>query len=138
MRFALLCLFLVLAGAAPSSGHSQVLSDGFWISEGYENEPRLGPEQAKGVLIYNHGIQLGESFGGPLPPYVRLVQRDGWDIVRLNRKWAWDRHYDSTQALRDTGANLVASTLLETRTYLAGLVEMPRIPVPEANVADAA
>jgi hypothetical protein len=45
---------------------------------------------------------------------------------------------DSTQVLRDTGANLVASTLLETRTYLAGLVEIPRIPVPETTVAHAA
>ena len=45
---------------------------------------------------------------------------------------------DSTQVLRDTGANLVASTLLETRAYLAGLVEIPRIPVPEGNVAHAA
>ena len=45
---------------------------------------------------------------------------------------------DSTQVLRDTGADLVASTLLETRTYLAGLVEIPRIPVPETNVAHAA
>ena len=35
---------------------------------------------------------------------------------------------ESTQVLRDTGANLVASTLLETRTYLAGLVGIPRIP----------
>jgi hypothetical protein len=30
----------------------------------------------------------------------------------------------------------VASTLLETRTYLAGLVEIPRIPVPETNVPE--
>jgi hypothetical protein len=45
---------------------------------------------------------------------------------------------ESTQVLRDTGANLVASTLLETRTYLAGLVEIPRIAVPETNVAHAA
>ena len=45
---------------------------------------------------------------------------------------------ESTQVLRDTGATLVASTLLETRTYLAGLVEIPRIPVPETNVAHAA
>jgi hypothetical protein len=36
--------------------------------------------------------------------------------------------------LRDSGATLVASTLLETRTYLAGLVEIPRIPVPETPV----
>ncbi len=41
---------------------------------------------------------------------------------------------DSTQLLRDAGANLVASTLLETRTYLGGLVEIPRIPVPEPTV----
>jgi predicted PurR-regulated permease PerM len=38
---------------------------------------------------------------------------------------------ESTQVLRDTGANLVASTLIETRTYLAELVEMSQIPVPE-------
>jgi predicted PurR-regulated permease PerM len=35
---------------------------------------------------------------------------------------------DSTQLLRDVGATLVATTLLETRTYLGGLVEIPRIP----------
>ena len=35
---------------------------------------------------------------------------------------------ESTQLLRDTGADLVASTLLETRTYLNGLIEMPRTP----------
>jgi predicted PurR-regulated permease PerM len=45
---------------------------------------------------------------------------------------------ESTQVLRETGANLVASTLLETRTYLAGLVEIPGIPVPETHVAHAA
>jgi predicted PurR-regulated permease PerM len=45
---------------------------------------------------------------------------------------------ESTQVLRDTGTNLVASTLLETRAYLAGLVEIPRIPVPETHVAHAA
>ena len=38
---------------------------------------------------------------------------------------------ESTQVLREAGATLVASTLVETRTYLAGLVEIPRIPVPE-------
>jgi predicted PurR-regulated permease PerM len=45
---------------------------------------------------------------------------------------------ENTQVLRDAGANLVASTLLETRTYLGGLVEIPRIPVPETAGAHAA
>lgn len=39
----------------------------------------------------------------------------------------------STQALRDAGATLVATTLAETVTYLNGLVEIPRIPPPEAD-----
>jgi predicted PurR-regulated permease PerM len=41
---------------------------------------------------------------------------------------------DSTQALRDAGATLVCSTLAETRDYLGGLIEMPRIPAPEPGV----
>jgi hypothetical protein len=45
---------------------------------------------------------------------------------------------DSTQALREAGASLVASTLMETRTYLGGLVETPRIPVPETTGGHAA
>jgi hypothetical protein len=35
---------------------------------------------------------------------------------------------ESTQVLRDAGASLVASTIAETRTYLGGLAELPRIP----------
>ena len=45
---------------------------------------------------------------------------------------------ESTQVLRDAGATLVASTLAETRTYLGGLVEIPRIPVPEQGRPHAA
>ena len=37
---------------------------------------------------------------------------------------------ESTQALKDAGATLVATTLAETREYLEGLVEIPRIPAP--------
>ena len=44
---------------------------------------------------------------------------------------------DSTQALRDAGATLVATTLVETQTYLAGLVEIPRVPAPELIAAGA-
>ena len=40
---------------------------------------------------------------------------------------------DSTHLLREAGATLVASTLAETRAYLGELVEIPRIPVPEAT-----
>jgi predicted PurR-regulated permease PerM len=42
---------------------------------------------------------------------------------------------DSTQALTDAGATLVATTLAETLTYLSGLAEIPRIPPPQADVS---
>jgi hypothetical protein len=45
---------------------------------------------------------------------------------------------ESTQVLREAGANHVASTLVETREYLGGLGEIPRIPVPEAAGVPAA
>jgi predicted PurR-regulated permease PerM len=45
---------------------------------------------------------------------------------------------DGTLALREAGASLVASTLMDTRTYLAGLVEASQQPVQAtALVADA-
>lgn len=37
---------------------------------------------------------------------------------------------ESSQLLREAGATLVSSTLAETRDYLGGLVEIPRIPPP--------
>jgi hypothetical protein len=40
---------------------------------------------------------------------------------------------ESTQALRDAGATLVASTLDETRTYLGTLVDIPRLPLPRPH-----
>ena len=45
---------------------------------------------------------------------------------------------DSTQLLRDAGATLVATSLAETRTYLGGLVEIPRVPLPGAGEVQAA
>ncbi len=40
---------------------------------------------------------------------------------------------ESAQALRDAGANHVASLLVESRDYLGGLLELPRVPAPEID-----
>jgi hypothetical protein len=45
---------------------------------------------------------------------------------------------DNTTLLRDAGATLVASTLAETRTYLGGLAEIPRVPSPGPGSVQAA
>ncbi len=38
---------------------------------------------------------------------------------------------ENSQTLLDAGANHLASLLIETRNYLGGLVELPRLPVPD-------
>ena len=38
---------------------------------------------------------------------------------------------ENSQTLLDAGANHVASLLIESRNYLGGLLEMPRLPVPD-------
>ena len=64
---------------------------------------------------------------------VKRVRAAVPDVRILVGRWAPPALADeSTQVLRDAGANHVASTLLDTRDYLGGLVEMPRIPVPQA------
>ena len=42
---------------------------------------------------------------------------------------------ESSQPLLDAGANHVASLLIESRNYLGGLLEMPRLPVPDTAAA---
>jgi predicted PurR-regulated permease PerM len=41
---------------------------------------------------------------------------------------------DTTEALADAGANHVSTTLLDTRDHLAGLLDKPRVAVPETSV----
>jgi predicted PurR-regulated permease PerM len=61
------------------------------------------------------------------------------DVRIVVGRWAPPTLADeSTEALRDAGANFVASTLAETRTYLAGLAEVPRVAVPETTCEHAA
>jgi hypothetical protein len=48
-------------------------------------------------------------------------------------RWAPSvRADESSQTLLDAGANHVASLLIDSRNYLEGLLEMPRLPVPDA------
>ena len=39
---------------------------------------------------------------------------------------------ESSQNLMDAGANHVASLLVDSRNYLGGLLETPRLPVPDS------
>jgi hypothetical protein len=42
---------------------------------------------------------------------------------------------ESSQTLLDAGVDHVASLLIESRNYLGGLLEMPRVPIPDTAEA---
>jgi predicted PurR-regulated permease PerM len=91
-------------------------------------------------LVQAHGcsvVCIADLPPSPLSKTRYLVKRLRAampDVRILVGRWGPPELTDeSTQALRDAGADLVASTLVETRTYLSGLVEIPGIPVPQAT-----
>jgi predicted PurR-regulated permease PerM len=94
--------------------------------------------RAQGVSV----ICLADLPPSPLSKTRYLVKRLRADLPDLRivvGRWAPPALRDeSTQALRDAGATLVASTLAETRAYLGTLVEIPRIPLAHADQVDAA
>ena len=110
-------------------------------------------EITKGRMQASELVALVEAQGATivcladLPPspssktrYLVKKLRAGLPDVRIVvGRWAPAALADeSTQPLREAGATMVMSTLAETEAYLAGLVEMPRIPVPQAGGVQAA
>jgi pimeloyl-ACP methyl ester carboxylesterase len=50
------------------------------------NQNLLGPEHAKGVVVWNHGRSINvEDAESPTPPYLRVLRDSGWDVLRFNR-----------------------------------------------------
>jgi dienelactone hydrolase len=57
-----------------------------WFEQAYDDYPDLGPEFAKGLVIWNHPIDWN-GLGPDVPP-IRAIQglaALGWDVVRLQR-----------------------------------------------------
>jgi len=72
----------------------------------YQNDSLLGPEKAKGVIIYNHGqARLADPETSP-PPYLSKFPADGWDVYSLTRPKAEDRESTSVESLKDTARHL--------------------------------
>lgn len=85
---ALLALFVAL----PAHAQTELVA-------GYDSLPARGPEQAKGAVIWNHGLARLAEAAGETPFFVDHLQRAGWDVFRLQRRWASDRPEESSEAL---------------------------------------
>lgn len=94
---ALLALFV----AWPAHAQTELVA-------GYDDRPARGADQAKGAIIWNHGLARLAEAAGETPFFVDHLQRAGWDVFRLQRRWASDRPEDSSAALIDEARKLKA------------------------------
>src|SRR5260221_7405673 len=73
----------------------------FVLLDAYQT-PKLGPERAKGAIIWNHGKPpLRGADGDMLPFYLDRLRDAGWDVFRLERDWSSDNLALSPAALRE-------------------------------------
>jgi pimeloyl-ACP methyl ester carboxylesterase len=64
------------------------------------NQALLGPEQAIGAVIWNHGRSINtEDSDSPTPPYLRALRDAGWDVLRFDRLREGDTLTASTHRL---------------------------------------
>ncbi|HEY3068253.1 MAG TPA: alpha/beta hydrolase [Methylomirabilota bacterium] len=86
-------LFVVVLVFPPTVARAQDLSCNqepgsrfFWAERAFCDLRLQGPEQAHGVIIWNHGISgTTESWRAPVPPALRLLQQRGWDVIAIKR-----------------------------------------------------
>ena len=117
------------------------------------NDLPIVVEVTKGRMLASELVSLVQAQGvsvicladlPPSPPsktryLVKRLHAALPNVRILVGRWGPEALADeSTQLLQDAGATLVVSTLAETRTYLGGLVEIPRIPLQEASSVHAA
>jgi len=57
-----------------------------WLEQAYDDYPDLGPEFAKGLIIWNHPIDW-TGLGPDVPPIrgIEGMAALGWDVIRLQR-----------------------------------------------------
>lgn len=85
-------VLLVLALAAPAAAQTELVP-------GYADRPARGPGAAKGAVIYNHGLARVSEGATDTPFVIDDLHDAGWDVFRLQRRWAGDTIESSTAAL---------------------------------------
>jgi dienelactone hydrolase len=64
------------------------------------NQAPLGPDQAIGAVVWNHGRSINtEDSDSPTPPYLRVLRDAGWEVLRFNRPRDGDTLTASTRRL---------------------------------------
>ncbi len=79
------CVALLLAVLliGPAAAQTELLP-------GYADRALRGPAPAKGAVVYSHGLASAAEAPPELPYVLDALQESGWDVFRLQRRWAAD------------------------------------------------
>jgi pimeloyl-ACP methyl ester carboxylesterase len=113
---ALLLMYLAMSAAAAQT----------WLAATDPGRSDLGPDIAKGAVIWSHGRALtAEDWQSPTPAYVAALRKGGWDTFRFNRWREGDTLPASADALvgyvRELKARGYAQVVLAGQSYGAFL-----------------
>jgi dienelactone hydrolase len=93
-------LWFTDATAQPYEGPPSDLTR-YWSVPAYKDHPIRGPQQAKGLVLWSHGLDGDRPQYQYAPPaIIRNFARAGWDVVKIQRnnlyeiRSAYDRHAD--------------------------------------------
>jgi pimeloyl-ACP methyl ester carboxylesterase len=96
----------------------------FWTEWGFCDLPAHGPEKARGVVIWNHGISgTREQYKAPPALVLRVLYGRGWDVIKLNRNNLGETSRDLSLARATERAASEIAALLKRgyrRVILAG------------------
>jgi len=89
-RVTLALLFVLVDGAAAQAADmscQQAPGNRFyWVERAFCDLEPSGPEKARGLIVWNHGISgTLESYKAPAPLAFRLLQARGWDVIMIKR-----------------------------------------------------
>ena len=89
-RVTLALLVVLVDGAAAQAGDmscQQAPGNRFyWVERAFCDLEPSGPEKARGLIVWNHGISgTLESYKAPAPLAFRLLQARGWDVIMIKR-----------------------------------------------------
>jgi pimeloyl-ACP methyl ester carboxylesterase len=69
----------------------------YWVEYGFCDTAVKGPAQAKGLVLWSHGVSRdSEQYRNPPPPVVRRLATAGWDVVKINRNNLHERGWTSS------------------------------------------
>ena len=69
----------------------------YWVEYGFCDLPVKGPAQAKGLVLWSHGVSGDkESYRNPPAPVVRRLAMAGWDVVKINRNNLYEKGWVSS------------------------------------------